>query len=322
MPADRPLGTVLVTGGASGLGAAVAAAVEEAGGTAVVLDRVAPQNGFAFEQVDLARPREAEAAVRRAAERAGGLDAIVTAAGTDACGDIGDVEPDAWDRVVLVNLLGTAAVVRAALPHLEASRGRVVTVASTLGLRALPAATAYCASKFGVVGFTRALAIEMGDRVGVTMLVPGGMKTHFFDDRTGRLQARAGPAAQRPARRRAERRLRAPPAAGGRAARAARDTRRRAVLAVVLAYRALGLRRLPDRRPRPARARARLSGPSPRARRPRRAAHRWPRSRARSTRSSTPRRSGPPRRARTSPSTCTAAVRSHTASCGRRGRGG
>jgi NADP-dependent 3-hydroxy acid dehydrogenase YdfG len=181
VPAE--LGNVLVTGGSSGLGAAVAAAVEEAGGTAIVLDRVAPSNGFAFEQVDLVHPREAEQAVARAAERAGGLDAVVTAAGTDACGDIAEVDADAWDRVVLVNLLGTAAVVRAALPHLERSRGRVVTVASTLGLRALPAATAYCASKFGVVGFTRALAIEMGDRVGVTMLIPGGMKTHFFDDR-------------------------------------------------------------------------------------------------------------------------------------------
>jgi NAD(P)-dependent dehydrogenase (short-subunit alcohol dehydrogenase family) len=83
----------------------------------------------------------------------------------------------------MVNLLGTVAVVRAALPHLERSHGRVVTVASTLGLRALPAATAYCASKFGVVGFTRALALELGDRVGVTMLVPGGMKTSFFDGR-------------------------------------------------------------------------------------------------------------------------------------------
>jgi NAD(P)-dependent dehydrogenase (short-subunit alcohol dehydrogenase family) len=149
----------------------------------VILDRVAPADGFDFELVDLSRPREAEAAVARVAERTGGLDAIVTAAGTDACGDIGDVDADAWDRVVLVNLLGTAAVVRAALPYLERSKGRVVTVASTLGLRALPAATAYCASKFGVVGFTRALAIEVGDRVGVTMLVPGGMKTRFFDDR-------------------------------------------------------------------------------------------------------------------------------------------
>ena len=65
----------------------------------------------------------------------------------------------------------------------ERSGGRVVTVASTLGLRALPAATAYCASKFGVVGFTRALAMEAGDKVGVTMLVPGGMRTKFFDGR-------------------------------------------------------------------------------------------------------------------------------------------
>jgi NAD(P)-dependent dehydrogenase (short-subunit alcohol dehydrogenase family) len=183
VPADHPLGTVVVTGGASGLGAAVAAAVEQEGGTPVVLDRVAPANGFAWEPVDLSRPRDAEAAVTRVAEAHGGLDAVVTAAGTDACGDIGDVDPDDWDRVVMVNLLGTVAVVRAALPHLERSHGRVVTVASTLGLRALPAATAYCASKFGVVGFTRALAAEMGERVGVTMLVPGGMKTRFFDGR-------------------------------------------------------------------------------------------------------------------------------------------
>ena len=121
------VGTVLVTGGSSGLGAAVAHAVQAHGGTAIVLDRVAPQNGFAFEQVDLANPREAEAAVRRVADEAGGLDAVVTAAGTDACGDIHEVDPDDWDRVVLVNLLGTAAVVRASLPYLEHSQGRVVT---------------------------------------------------------------------------------------------------------------------------------------------------------------------------------------------------
>jgi 2-dehydro-3-deoxy-L-rhamnonate dehydrogenase (NAD+) len=183
VPDDPALGTVLVTGGASGLGAAVVAAVAREGGTPVVLDRQAPADGVAWEEVDLTRPREAEAAVARVAEAHGGLDAVVTAAGTDACGDILDVDPDAWDRVVMVNLLGTAAVVRAALPALRESRGRVVTVASTLGLRALPAATAYCASKFGVVGFTRALAAEMGDAIGVTLLIPGGMRTHFFDGR-------------------------------------------------------------------------------------------------------------------------------------------
>jgi 2-dehydro-3-deoxy-L-rhamnonate dehydrogenase (NAD+) len=180
---DEPLGTILITGGASGLGAAIAAAVEAEGGTPVVLDRRPPPNGFAFRQIDLADARAAEDVVRAVAEEHGGLDAVITAAGTDACGDILDVDPVAWDRVIAVNLIGTAAVVRAALPALERSRGRVVTVASTLGLRALPAATAYCASKFGIVGFTRALATEMGDRVGVTLLVPGGMQTHFFDDR-------------------------------------------------------------------------------------------------------------------------------------------
>jgi NAD(P)-dependent dehydrogenase (short-subunit alcohol dehydrogenase family) len=180
--ADGELGKVLVTGGSSGLGAAVAAAVRDGGGTPVVLDIKEPQDGLAFEPADLARPREAEAAVRRVAED-GGLDAVVTAAGIDACGDLGDVDADAWDRVVAVNLLGTAAVVRAALPYLERSRGRVVTVASTLGVRALPAATAYCASKFGIVGFTRALAAETGGKVGVTLLLPGGMRTPFFDDR-------------------------------------------------------------------------------------------------------------------------------------------
>jgi NAD(P)-dependent dehydrogenase (short-subunit alcohol dehydrogenase family) len=96
------------------------------------------------------------------------------------------VSTEDWERVVKVNLLGTAAVTRAALPHLERSHGTIVTVASTLGIKAVSDATAYCASKFGVVGFTRALAAELAGRVGVTLLIPGGMWTHFFDDRTDR----------------------------------------------------------------------------------------------------------------------------------------
>jgi NAD(P)-dependent dehydrogenase (short-subunit alcohol dehydrogenase family) len=177
------LGTVIVTGGASGLGQAVAYAVRDAGGTPVVLDLNPPEDGLAFERVDLSDTRAAEAAVERVAAERGDLTGVVTAAGTDACGRLDDIEGDAWERVIAVNLLGTAAVVRAALPHLERNHGRVVTVASTLGFRALSDATAYCASKFGVVGFSRALAAELGDRVGVTMLVPGGMQTHFFDGR-------------------------------------------------------------------------------------------------------------------------------------------
>jgi NAD(P)-dependent dehydrogenase (short-subunit alcohol dehydrogenase family) len=187
-------GTVIVTGGASGLGAAVAGAVEAAGGTPVVLDLERPTNGVAFRAVDLADARAAEAAVAAVAAEHGAVTGVVTAAGIDACGRLDDVEPATWDRVVAVNLLGTAAVVRAALPHLERARGRVVTVASTLGLKAVSDATAYCASKFGVVGFTRALAAETAGRVGVTLLVPGGMRTRFFDGRPD--QYKPGPDAK------------------------------------------------------------------------------------------------------------------------------
>ena len=175
-------GTVIVTGGASGLGAAVAHAIEKAGGSPVVFDRVEPAFGVDHEVVDLADTVRTEEAVRLVADRSD-LTAVVTCAGTDSCGPLADVAREEWERVVRVNLLGTAAVVRAALPALERNRGRVVTVASTLGLRALPDATAYSASKFGVIGFTRALAAEIGGRVGVTCLIPGGMATAFFDER-------------------------------------------------------------------------------------------------------------------------------------------
>jgi NAD(P)-dependent dehydrogenase (short-subunit alcohol dehydrogenase family) len=180
------LGVVVVTGGASGLGAAVARAVAREGGTPIVLDRAQPAADVEHEIVDLASPREAEEATRRIAERHGALDAVVTAAGTDSCGALGAVPAEEWERVVAVNLIGNVAVIRAALPFLERAGGRVVTVASTLGLRGFSDATAYCASKFGIVGFTRALAAETAGRLGVTLLIPGGMETAFFDGRDER----------------------------------------------------------------------------------------------------------------------------------------
>jgi len=177
------LGTVLVTGGSSGLGEAVVAAVAEAGGRPVNLDRAKSGADVEQEVVDLSDARAAEQAVHAVSERVGGFDAVVTCAGTDACGKLEDVAADDWDRVIQVNLIGTAAVVRAALPDLLERNGHVVTVASTLGVRALSDATAYSASKFGVVGFTRALAAETQGRISTTMLVPGGMHTRFFDGR-------------------------------------------------------------------------------------------------------------------------------------------
>lgn len=191
--------TVLITGGASGLGAAVVAAVARAGARPVVLDRQPPGDGVPWIECDLADTRAAEAATRELAEREGGLDAVVTAAGIDVPGKLADLPGPAWERIVAVDLLATAAVIRAALPYLVAARGTVVTVASTLGLRAVSDATAYCAAKFGVVGFTRALAAELAGSVGVTLLVPGGMRTAFFDDRDAQYRPGVDAALNEPA---------------------------------------------------------------------------------------------------------------------------
>lgn len=191
--------TVLVTGGASGLGAAVVTAAAKAGWQPWVLDLRAPGDGVPWVVCDLADTRAAEAATREIADRAGRLDAVVTAAGTDVPGRLADVPAEVWERVVAVDLLATAAVVRAALPYLERSHGRVVTVASTLGRKAVSDATAYCAAKFGVAGFTRALAAEVAGSVGVTLLLPGGMRTGFFDGREERYRPGADAALNDPA---------------------------------------------------------------------------------------------------------------------------
>jgi NADP-dependent 3-hydroxy acid dehydrogenase YdfG len=173
---------VIVTGGSSGLGAAVCHELRQLGASVVSIDR-RPSEAVDTVVADLADTAAAEAATHSARDRLGGVDAVVCSAGTDVPGPFGATARETWDRTVAVNLLGTAAVVRAAMADLEQRSGRVVTVASTLGHRAVGDATAYCASKFGVVGFSRALAAEYKGRVGVTLLTPGGMHTAFFDDR-------------------------------------------------------------------------------------------------------------------------------------------
>ncbi|MEV0902477.1 SDR family oxidoreductase [Actinoplanes sp. NPDC049802] len=178
---------VIVTGGSSGLGAAVVDAVVKAGGRPYVIDRQPPKDGVEWIECDLADTRAAERATRELIERAGGgIDGVVTAAGMDVPGALGDVPGETWDRIVAVDLLATAAVIRAALPELKRSHGGVVTISSTLGVKAVSDATAYCAAKFGVVGFTRALAAELAGQVNVTLLIPGGMRTRFFDERDDR----------------------------------------------------------------------------------------------------------------------------------------
>ena len=191
MHADPSHWSVLVTGGSSGLGAAMVSSLAAAGSTVASIDRQQGTHDLSV-VADLADSGAANAATEQALalldER---LDAVVCCAGVDSPGALAEVDTEEWERIVAVNLFGSAAVVRAALPHLERSEGRIVTVASTLGHRAVGDATAYCASKFGVVGFTRALTAELRGRVGVTLLTPGGMSTAFFDDRDE--QYRPGP---------------------------------------------------------------------------------------------------------------------------------
>ncbi len=181
---QRELGTVYVTGGSSGLGAAVVEVVTALGGVAAVIDRDAPPSGGPHAIADVSDASAVEAAVASLVEQVGPPTALLTAAGTDAVGRLEDVGTASWEKVIGVNLVGTAAAVRACLPHLVQARGTVVTVGSSLGLRAASDASAYCASKFGVVGLTRALQLELAGQVGVTMLVPAGMRTAFFDGRT------------------------------------------------------------------------------------------------------------------------------------------
>jgi len=184
-PAD---GRVIVTGGSSGLGAAVVAALRARGAQVAVLDRARPQTAAGgadapFREVDVTNSAAVATAVAELRDELGGIDAVVTAAGIDRPGRLDEVPADEWERVIGVDLIGVAAAVRAALPALKESHGRVVTVASTLALKGVSDATAYCAAKFGVLGFSRALAAELAGQVGVTTLIPGGMKTHFFDGR-------------------------------------------------------------------------------------------------------------------------------------------
>jgi len=173
---------VIVTGGASGLGAAICRGLEARGASVVSID-LRRSDEVPTIEADLADTGQAERAALDALERLGGVDAVVCCAGTDVPGPFTEVDRKTWDRIVTVNLLSTAAVLRAVMPELERRSGRIMTVSSTLGHRAVGDASAYCASKFGVVGLTRALAAEYKGRVGVTLLTPGGMRTGFFDAR-------------------------------------------------------------------------------------------------------------------------------------------
>ena len=182
----------LVTGASRGIGAAVARRLAGEGVKLGLASRSGDDLGIADAvalRTDVRVPAELESLVEATAERHGGIDILVANAGVGAYGPFLDLSPEHLDEMIDVNLKGTLYAVRAALPHLMAAdEADIVTVASEAGRRGLPYEAVYCASKFGQVGFTRALDHELREHgIRCTNVCPGGVATDFaLDDGRGR----------------------------------------------------------------------------------------------------------------------------------------
>ncbi len=182
----------LVTGASRGIGAAVARTLDAHGAQLGLASRSGDDlgiEGAVALPCDVRDPAQLEALVAATVERHGRLDIVVANAGVGAYGSFLDLSAAHLDEMVDVNLKGTLHAVRAALPHLlETGAADVVTVASEAGRRGLPYEAVYCASKFGQVGFIRALDHELRERgVRCTSVCPGGVATDFaLDDGRGR----------------------------------------------------------------------------------------------------------------------------------------
>ena len=169
---------ILITGAASGIGAAAAAELRSRGATVVGLDLLA---GDGIIACDIRDQAAVDRAVAEAIARLGGLDVLINNAGIGIPQPAGDRPDEGALAVIDVNLLGPWRVTAAALPALRASRGRVVNVASGLVHLPMPMATAYCMSKRGLVAYSDALRIEHGDTISVTTVYPGYIRTPIHE---------------------------------------------------------------------------------------------------------------------------------------------
>jgi len=203
MPA-APLGErhALVTGAGRGIGAAIAARLVAEGARVTVLARTqAEVDAVAARLGNAAQALKAED-LRRAFEQAaasfGPIDILVNNAGQARSGLMHKAPDELWHQMLSVNLTGTYHGIRAALPGmLERGFGRIVNIASTSGLRGYPYVAAYCAAKHGVIGLTRALALEVAQRhVTVNAVCPGFTETALIEDAIANIRKVTGRSAE------------------------------------------------------------------------------------------------------------------------------
>jgi 3-oxoacyl-[acyl-carrier protein] reductase len=183
--------TAVITGASRGIGAAVARALHERGVKLGLASRSGDDLGLDNTLAQACDVRDASALTAlcdATAERFGGIDILVANAGVGAYGPFLELSLDHLDEMIDVNLKGTLYAVRAALPHMLGRDGDVIALASEAGRRGLPNEAVYCASKFGQVGFTRALDHELREHgIRCTNICPGGVATDFaLDDGRGR----------------------------------------------------------------------------------------------------------------------------------------
>ena len=176
----------LVTGASSGLGASVAQVFAERGATVFGIARDANRlaevfaevPGGRYASVDITGADACRRAVAQCVSEFGRLDALVNVAGAHTMRNTEAMTDDDWNHDLAVNLHGPFHLCHAALPHLLAVGGNIVNVASVAGLEGQAYSAGYCAAKHGLIGLTRALAVEFtAQRLRVNAVCPGGMLT-------------------------------------------------------------------------------------------------------------------------------------------------